>query len=692
MKTVDAQSHYGGAALDDSQLQRLQGELKTAEAKYRKLYECMSDAFVSVDMSGRIQEFNEVYRSMLGYDREELMNLRYEDLTPAKWHSMEAEIVEKQILTRGSSKVYEKEYRRKDGSVFPVKLRTFLIRNEAEEPSLMWAIVRDVTARKQEREELMASEALSVSIRDSLNETLAVLDGHGVIIAVNEAWRRFANENDAPDLAANSLGINYLTVCQKSAGCLHGEEAEMIRDGIQSVLDGSLEDFSMEYPCDSPTKRRWFQMRINPLRGSRKGAVVAHLDITERKQIENREHWHNRILEGITSGMSLESILDLLVQSIESEDSELLCSVLLLDDEGKHLLHGSAPSLPAFYNHAIDGVAIGDGVGSCGTAAYTASRVIVEDIHTHPYWVNYKALAQKAGLRSAWSEPILSTKGQVLGTFAIYHRIPSTPNEGQATLITYAASLASIAIERKKVEKALVQAKILAETASAAKSRFLAILSHELRTPLNPMMMLVYGWQKNPDFPKKFLPDLKVLQQSIDTELALINDLLDVTAIDHAKVKFSFELLDVENLLTSTIHIVESEHPEKNIRIITDFEADRTMVNTDATKLQQVFWNLLRNALKFTPGGTVTVKTRNEDNRLRIDISDTGIGIRSEMLPRIFEPFEQGDLGHCEFGGLGLGLVIAKGMIEAMGGIILASSPGLGCGSTFSVLLDTAND
>jgi len=175
----------------------------------------------------------------------------------------------------------------------------------------------------------------------------------------------------------------------------------------------------------------------------------------ERKQAESREKSRSHILELIALGDPLPVILEAIVRGVEQDNSSMLCSILLLDDAGKHLLFGAAPSLPDFYNKAIHGMEIGAGFGSCGTAAYTNERVIVVDIQIHPYWTSYKALADKAGLRGCWSEPIRSTQGDVLGTFAIYHRDVHQPTEANIALIEQTASLASIAIEKTKTELTL---------------------------------------------------------------------------------------------------------------------------------------------------------------------------------------------------------------------------------------------
>jgi diguanylate cyclase (GGDEF)-like protein/PAS domain S-box-containing protein len=178
-------------------------------------------------------------------------------------------------------------------------------------------------------------------------------------------------------------------------------------------------------------------------------------DITERKKTELREKSRINILELITKGEPLPVILESIVRVVEQENPAMLCSVLLLDDSGKHLLNGAASSLPHFYNEAIHGIEIGLGAGSCGTAAFTNERVIVGDIQTHPYWESYKALATSADLGACWSEPIRATNGKVLGTFAIYHHNVNYPTEAYLAVIEQTASLASIAIEREKADSIL---------------------------------------------------------------------------------------------------------------------------------------------------------------------------------------------------------------------------------------------
>lgn len=183
--------------------------------------------------------------------------------------------------------------------------------------------------------------------------------------------------------------------------------------------------------------------------------LVNFTDITDRWKVEQRIEAHDRMLEMVAKGAELTDILETIVRQVQFEDATARCSVLLLDAQGKHLTKGAAPDLPAFYNEAIDGIEIGVGVGSCGTAAALGQRVVVEDILVHPYWKPYVELARAAGLRACWSEPIVSTHGRVLGTFAIYHAEPKSPLPVDIERIGFAANVAALAIENRQAHDEL---------------------------------------------------------------------------------------------------------------------------------------------------------------------------------------------------------------------------------------------
>ena len=187
------------------------------------------------------------------------------------------------------------------------------------------------------------------------------------------------------------------------------------------------------------------------------GLIITRLShySDELKHAEVREKFRSHVLELITKGAPLANILRAIILWVEQENPAIRGSIMLLDSEGKRLLATAAPNLPRFYVVAINNLSIGEGVGSCGTAAFTGKRVIVEDIQNHPYWHYFKELAGQARLGACWSEPIRSTQGKILGTVAIYHQNTYQPTEANIMLIEQAAYLASIAIEKNHSELAL---------------------------------------------------------------------------------------------------------------------------------------------------------------------------------------------------------------------------------------------
>ena len=241
----------------------------------------------------------------------------------------------------------------------------------------------------------------------------------------------------------------------------HPDDRQKYLDNLTHMNAGELSGFTIQKRYIQPNESIcWVNITITlmALKNKTESRYLCMTeDITDRKLSELREEYRSTVLESIASGLPLPRVLKTIVKSVERLNPSMLCSILVLDEEGKHLMVGAAPSLPEFYNKAIHGIEIGDSVGSCGTAAYSGNRVIVSDIQTHPYWASYKQLAEKARLASCWSEPILSTIGDVIGTFAIYHHDIHSPTDADILVIEQTAALASIAIEQNNADKALKQ-------------------------------------------------------------------------------------------------------------------------------------------------------------------------------------------------------------------------------------------
>lgn len=249
--------------------------------------------------------------------------------------------------------------------------------------------------------------------------------------------------------------------------------------------------------------------------------------------------------------------------------------------------------------------------------------------------------------------------------------------------------------EQKEAERKLAAAHREALAASQAKDDFLAALSHELRTPLNPVLLLASEAAENMQLPDEIRKQFETIRTNIELEARLIDDLLDITCITHGKLVLKEEILDLHVILRDAIHTVSAEIQAKPIELIVELTATSSVIRGDAVRLQQVFWNVLKNAVKFTPErGTITVHTSNRTTgEIEVSVSDTGIGLTENELGGIFKPFTQGEHtgpeGTHQFGGLGLGLAICHRLLEMHGGSIQASSLGRNRGSTFRVTLPT---
>ena len=232
-------------------------------------------------------------------------------------------------------------------------------------------------------------------------------------------------------------------------------------------------------------------------------------------------------------------------------------------------------------------------------------------------------------------------------------------------------------------------ARQFAEAASRAKDDFLATISHELRTPLTAIV----GWasilESSKDDPATLVEGLEVVQRNAQSQAQLIDDILDVSRITTGKLRLNVQPVDLAAVLAAAAQTVSTAAQAKGVRITTDYARDAGRVSGDPDRLQQVFWNLLANAIKFTGrGGEVAVAIRAAESRCIVTVADTGKGIAPEFLPHVFERFQQADARSTRrHGGLGLGLAIVRHLVEMHGGTVTAASDGEGRGSTFSVEL-----
>ncbi|HWA26517.1 MAG TPA: ATP-binding protein [Lacunisphaera sp.] len=243
-------------------------------------------------------------------------------------------------------------------------------------------------------------------------------------------------------------------------------------------------------------------------------------------------------------------------------------------------------------------------------------------------------------------------------------------------------------LSAQKEKEDLRLAKEVAERSSAAKDDFLAALSHELRTPLTPALMAATVLEKDTGLPETARSDISLIRRNIELEARLIDDLLDLTLITHGKLSLQTDEINLHTSLNRAIEVCQGDARLKRLNMQIELNARQTMIIGDPVRVQQVCWNVLRNAVKFTAErGTISIVTGNDDHQnVWVRVTDTGIGFTHEQATRIFEPFEQGDRHVIrQFGGLGLGLAITRSIMHAHGGGIEGTSPGLNQGATFTL-------
>ena len=302
--------------------------------------------------------------------------------------------------------------------------------------------------REQLLEELATlrqASGLLHAIINGITDPIFVKDRTGHYLLINAAAARLLGQSPAE------------VVGQSPTALFTPETAEQIVAGDQRAI-ASGQSQTYEEEIEIAGARRSFLTTRAPYRdagGEVQGVLGIARDITEHKQAQGLLEVQRQVLERLSTDAPLSEVLEVLAGAIEAQAQDMLCSILLLDEDGTTLRHGAAPSLPADYCHTIDGAKIGPRVGSCGTAAYLGKPVIVTDIASDPLWADYRHLALPYGLRACWSTPIKSATGKGLGTFAVYYRTPRGPEAYELRLVEVSTHLAALAIERRRAQDAL---------------------------------------------------------------------------------------------------------------------------------------------------------------------------------------------------------------------------------------------
>ena len=346
-----------------------------------------------------------------------------------------------------------------------------------------------------------------------------------------------------------------------------------------------------------------------------------------------------------------------------------------------------------------------DRSSACGVAVKTQQRVVVEDVQESALFAGTESLAvmNDAGVRAVQSTPLVSSAGNVLGVISTHFSATHRPTEQELRLMDLLARQAADFLERKRVEgereELLEREHGLRETAEEAnrlKDEFLAIMSHELRNPLNVILgyaeLLLRSDEIKRAAPLQRMAD--AVKRNAVAQSKLIRDLLDLSRLRSGKLELNRETVSPVVALDNAIETVRMEADGKNIAIEVEAPEEAVFVQADPVRLEQVIWNLLNNAVKFTPrDGRIQVKLGCENGSLVLTVADNGQGIDESFLPHIFEIFRQADSGtNRTQAGMGIGLAVVQQLVELHGGSVTAYSAGIGCGASFTIRLPRSAD
>ena len=687
--------------------QAAEANLAESERRFSRLFQSAPLAMIFVTNDGRVSAVNSRYTTEFGYAPSDIPTLAewwqraypdadYRTRVSAAWQAA----TQQAAATGGDIEASECLVTCGDGTQ-----RTMLVSGIVLDDGVL-AAFHDITERKQAAEALRASQAAALAaqsaarlaalnlledaiaarermalanaefraseefkhgILESIAANIAVLDRQGVILTVNENWRRFAADNGAhpgEPVAQTTVGSNYLAVCQSGTA---SEEAQAAVAGIEDVIAGRRASFSLEYACHVPDRQRWFSMMVTPLGADLRGVVIAHQEITPRRLIEEQLRKLSLAVEQSPGSIAITD----LAGRLEYVNESFIRTTGFRRDEvlGKNpriLQSGRTP--PATY------------------------RAMWASLHAGRAWKGELYNRSKDGreyVDFAIIAPIRQADGRITHYVAIQEDITEKKRLAEE-LDQHRHHLEELVDSRTRE---LTIARQAADIANQAKSAFLANMSHEIRTPLNAILGLTYVMRRG-QLPPDQLGHLHKIDAAGQHLLSVISDILDFSKIEAGRLQLENTDFPLAEVLDHVGLLIGDAARAKGLRVDIANDGVPEWLNGDPTRLRQALLNFASNAVKFTGHGFVALRAalvHEEGDALlvRFTVTDSGIGIAPESRGRLFQAFEQADVSTTrQFGGTGLGLTIASRLAGMMGGEAgVDSEPGAGSSFWFTARL-----
>jgi PAS domain S-box-containing protein len=649
----------------------------TLEALSRTFLDSALDCIITMDATGRVLEFNPASEQVFGFSRGEAVGKELAELIiPPRLRERHRQGLAHYLKTREGpliGKLIEIEALRRDGSEILVALAINV--TQVDGSPIFTAYLRDITERKRAEE----TNRRLAAIIESSGDAIISKDLDEIITSWNkEAERLFGYSAD--EIIGKPIAIlvppdrhnEELAIIQRLR---HGER--IIRyETVRLRKDGKALDISLAV---SPIKDEV---------GNVIGASKIARDITGRVRTDRRRATQYAVTNLLAASWTLAEVATQLLEAMASSGDWAFAAIWTYDQAAgglrcRNVWHEASERVKKFSDLSLV-ITLPEGQGLPGRVWNSKKPTWVYDV-THDPNFPRGPYAAAADLHGGFAFPLFF-HGEIDGIMELFSHSVVEPDEDLLQMVEALGSQIGLFIARGRIVQELEREKEHAGAASTAKDRFLGLLSDKLRAPLTPVLTWAGRIAEQSDLRPDVQQGLKMVRGNVELEMRLIEDMLDLTRIARGKLTLQLRKADAHELLQSALEIVRSDIEQRHITPFVALTASQHELIADAPRLQQVFWNLLRNACKFTPeSGKISVRSYNPNpRRITIEISDNGIGIEPQFVEKVFYAFEQAD---SQSEGLGLGLAISKTIVEMHAGTIRAHSDGLGKGATFQIEL-----
>ncbi|MBA2732775.1 MAG: PAS domain S-box protein, partial [Acidobacteria bacterium] len=651
--------------------------------RWANVFEHVQWGVVSVSEDGsKLVMMNPAYARMHGYTVQELIGRPLTDLFAV---DAQAELPEQIRLTRERGHhAFESTHIRKDGTVFPVLVETTAVKDYDGQVIYLAAHVQDITARKQIEEELRQGEEKYRGLLENANDIIYTHDLQGNYLTINRACEEITGYTRKEILG----GLNIAQVVAP-------EHLELAKEMTRRKLSDPSQTV---YEVDIITKEgRRLTLEISTRIAWRDGQPAAvegiARDVTERKRAETALKFLSEAGDVIASSLDYETTLASVARMAVPTLADW-CTVDVLEDDRTlkrlavaHVDQGKvewAYELQKRYPPDMDAPRGIPNVLRTGESEIYP-EIADEMLVAAAIDADHLKIMRDIGFTSAIIAPLV-TQGRTLGAITfITAESRRIYGQDDLALAESLAHRAVIAIENARLYRS-------AQEANRLKDEFLATVSHELRTPLTAIMGWAYLLRGGQLEEGSAATALETIERNARSQAQIIDDLLDVSRIITGKLRLDIREVEPVSLIESAIEAVRPAAEAKGVRLQKVIDTGVISIAGDPSRLQQIVWNLLTNAIKFTPkGGRVQIRLERVNSHIEIVVADTGSGIKPDFLPHVFERFRQADQATTrQHGGLGLGLAIVRHLIELHGGTVQAGSAGENQGATFTVRLPVA--